>query len=61
MEGKFNTNFELMDDSGNVARLFDITVCLTGDDATLDYFVGSLRSVAYASADLINDMKSKGD
>ena len=60
MEGKFNTNFELMDDSGNVARLFDITVCLTG--MTLpDYFVGSLRSVAYASADLINDMKSKGD
>lgn len=59
MEGKYNTNFKLVDDMGNVKRFFDITIYLNGDDATLDYFIDSLRSVAFSSADLINDIKNQ--
>lgn len=59
MEGKYNTNFKLVDGKGNVTRHFDITIYLNGDDATLDYFIDSLRSVAFASADLINDIKNQ--
>lgn len=58
MEGRYNSNFRLVDDKGNMVRFFDVTVNLNGDDATMDYFIEALKLVAIGSADLINDIDS---